>query len=218
MKNILCYGDSNTWGYDYTQYIPEIEAAKRLPFDERWPGILQNNLGDEYRIIEDALNARTCMYEDPYDQYRNGFKSLQVALDANAPLDMIIIQMGCNELKDYFRLSAEMIACDIEMLVKAAKTSYYHYPAPKILLIAPAPVDKDIENMIFGYCFGPEAYNKSVKLGALCKKIAENHGCGFVDCAELDFKLNKLDGLHYCREDHQKLGDAVTKEVIKMFS
>ena len=58
MKNILCFGDSNTWGYDYTTYDPALGAGRRMAFDERWPGIVQLNLGSEYRIIEDALNAR----------------------------------------------------------------------------------------------------------------------------------------------------------------
>lgn len=66
MKNILCFGDSNTWGYDFTTYDPALGSGQRLPFDERWPGIVQNMLGADYRIIEDALNARTNMVEDPY--------------------------------------------------------------------------------------------------------------------------------------------------------
>ena len=55
MKNILVFGDSNTWGYDVTTYDPEIGAGRRLAFDERWPGIVQNNLGSEYRIIVNML-------------------------------------------------------------------------------------------------------------------------------------------------------------------
>ena len=85
MKNILCFGDSNTWGYDYTTYDPALGAGQRLPFEERWPGIVQNALGSGYRIIEDALNARTNMVEDPYFPHRLGIASLETALDAQAP-------------------------------------------------------------------------------------------------------------------------------------
>ena len=94
MKNILCFGDSNTWGYDYTTYDPALGAGQRLPFEERWPGIVQNALGSGYRIIEDALNARTNMVEDPYFPHRLGIASLETALDAQAPLDLVIIQMA----------------------------------------------------------------------------------------------------------------------------
>ena len=60
MKNILCFGDSNTWGYDASTYDPALGSGQRMPFDVRWPGRVQNILGSDYRIIEDALNAPNC--------------------------------------------------------------------------------------------------------------------------------------------------------------
>ena len=155
MKNILCFGDSNTWGYDYTTYDPALGSGRRMAFDERWPGIVQNMLGSEYRIIEDALNARTNMVEDPYFPHRLGLASLETALDAQAPLDLVIIQMGVNELKHMFNMTAGMISFGVEKLVAAAQASYYGYPAPKVLLIAPAPVRKNIADMIFGFSYVP---------------------------------------------------------------
>lgn len=216
MKNVLIFGDSNTWGYDVTTYDPAIGAGQRLSFEERWPGIVQNNLGSEYRIIEDALNARTNMQDDPYNPRRLGIYSLQVALDAQAPLDLVVIQMGCNELKHAFNLTSGMIAYGVEQLVAAAQTSFYKYPIPKILLIAPAPTHKDIDKMLFGFVFGPEAYGKSLELGKLYQDVAERRGCEFINCADLDFELNELDGLHYSKADHAKLGAAVTEKIRQM--
>ena len=213
MKNILCFGDSNTWGYDFTTYDPALGSGQRLPFDERWPGIVQNMLGADYRIIEDALNARTNMVEDPYFPHRLGLASLETALDAHAPLDLVIIQMGVNELKHMFNLAAGMISFGVEKLVAAAQTSYYNYPAPKVLLIAPAPVRENIADMIFGFSYGPLAYEKSMQWGALYRDVAQRYGCAFLDCGEMDFQINDLDGLHYSREDHAKLGKAVAAKV-----
>lgn len=213
MKNILCFGDSNTWGYDYTTYDAAIGSGQRMPFDIRWPGVVQNLLGGRYRIIEDALNARTNMVEDPYFPHRLGIAALEASLDAHAPLDLVIIQTGVNELKHMFNLSAGMIAFGVEKLVAAAQRSYYNYPAPKVLLIAPAPVRKNIADMIFGFSFGPLAYEKSLQLGPLYRDVAQRYGCGFLDCAEMDFKLNDLDGLHYDKQDHAKLGRAVAEKV-----
>ena len=85
MKHILVFGDSNTWGYDASTYLPELGSGQRMAWDERWPGRVQTLLGDGYRIIENALNARTNMVEDPYFPNRLGLKSLQVALDATRP-------------------------------------------------------------------------------------------------------------------------------------
>lgn len=216
MKNILCFGDSNTWGYDASTYDPKLGSGQRMPFDTRWPGIVQKELGSGYRIIEDALNARTNMVEDPYFPHRLGIASLETALDAQSPLDLVIIQMGVNELKHMFNLTAGMIAFGVEKLVVAAGASYYGYPEPKVLLIAPAPVKKDIADMIFGFSYGPLAYEKSRALGALYADIAQRHGCGFIDCADLDFELNTLDGMHYSYADHAKLGKSVTEKIREM--
>lgn len=213
MKHILCFGDSNTWGYDFTTYDPAIGSGQRMPFNVRWPGIVQNLLGGEYRVIEDALNARTNMVEDPYFPHRHGLHALEAALDAQAPLDLVILQMGVNELKHMFNLTAGMIAFGMEKLVAAAQQPYYGYPAPKVLLIAPAPVKKDIADMIFGFSYGPLAYEKSVALGPLYRDIAARYGCGFIDCADLHFEINTLDGLHYSRADHAKLGPVVAEKV-----
>ena len=216
MKNILVFGDSNTWGYDWTTYRPETGDAQRMRFDERWPGRVQTLLGADYRIIENALNARTNMREDPYAPLRLGMNSLLVALDANAPLDLVVLQMGCNELKHIFNLSAGMIAYGVEKLVKACQVSYYGYPAPKVLLVVPAPTHPDIGSMIFGFSFGPDAYAKSLRFSDEYGAVARRNGCELIDCAALDFDLNTLDGLHYAKADHAKLAVAVAGKIRDM--
>ena len=216
MKTILCFGDSNCWGYDADTYDANTGVVKRMPFDVRWPGIAQQIIGPDYRIIENALNARTLMREDPYFPHRLGIASLQEALDANAPLDLVIIHLGVNELKHFFNLTAGMIAFGLEKLVQASKVSYYGYTVPAVLVIAPAPVRRDIDKAIFGFSFGPNAYDKSVELGELYKDVAARYDCGFLDCAPLNFSLNTLDGLHYSREDHAKLGPAAAEKILEM--
>lgn len=216
MKNILIYGDSNTWGYDYTTYMPELGSGQRMTEDERWPGLVRKALGEGYNVIEDALNGRTCMQDDPYFPNRNGLKGLQVALDANAPLDLVVIQIGCNELKHMFNLTAGMIAFGAEKLVQECKNPQYGYPVPKVLVISPAPTHPNIGEMIFGFSFGPDAYRKSCEFGKWYGEMAERNGCGFIDCAELNFEINTLDGLHYSKADHAKLAPVVTAKIREM--
>ena len=216
MKRILIYGDSNTWGYDSARYVPEADAYQRMTETERWPALVRTQLGDDYFIIEDALNGRTLMWDDPYMPGRNGLQGLRMALDANAPLDLVVMQLGCNELKDFFNLSAAMIARGMETLVRECKVPYYGYPLPKILLIAPAPTHPDIAAIRKGASFGPAAYPKSLELGGLYKAIAEKHGCGFIDCGELGFEINTVDGLHYSCADHAKLAPIVAEKIKEM--
>ncbi len=218
MKNILIYGDSNTWGYDSSRYVPEADAFQRMDETERWPAVAGSLLGPGYHIIEDALNGRTVLWDDPYLPNRNGLKGLQTALDAHAPLDMAVIHLGCNELKDYFNVSAGMIASGMERLVRECAVSYYGYPAPKVLLIAPAPTHPDMARMRSGIRFGPEAYPKSLELGRLYRKIAERYHCGFIDCGELGFEINTVDGLHYSREDHARLAQSAAVKIREMLA
>ena len=205
MKNILIYGDSNTWGYDSARYVPEAGAFQRMDETERWPALVRSLLGPGYHVIEDALNGRTLMWDDPYQPNRNGLQGLRTALDAHAPLDLVVMQLGCNELKDYFNLSAGMIAKGMETLVRECGVSYYGYLAPRVLLIAPAPTHPDIGKIRGISSFGPTAYSRSCELGRLYRAIAERYHCGFIDCAELNFEINTVDGLHYSRADHARL-------------
>lgn len=216
MKNILIFGDSNAWGYDSSRYVPEADAFRRMDETERWPALVRTLLGAGYHVIEDALNGRTLVWDDPYMPGRNGLQSLKTALDAHAPLDLVAIHLGCNELKDHFSLSPGMIARGAEMLVRECGVSYYGYPAPKVLLIAPAPTHPDIAEIRKNTTFGPAAYRKSCELGKLYRAVAEKHRCGFIDCAELHFEINTVDGLHYSRADHARLAPVVAEKIREM--
>ena len=56
MKQILCFGDSNTWGYDG-------ESRERLPWGVRWTSLLQEKLNkEEYRVIEEGLCGSCLLY------------------------------------------------------------------------------------------------------------------------------------------------------------
>jgi lysophospholipase L1-like esterase len=156
------------------------------------------------------------MRDDPYFPQRHGYNSLIESLDKNAPLDLVVLQMGCNELKQVYNLTAGMIAFGFERLVAAAKQPFYGYPVPEVLVIAPSPVGEDMECGELGFVFGPEAYPKSLQLGELYEDIAKRNGCGFIDCGKLDFSLNDIDYLHYSRDDHKKLADAVAPKIKSM--
>ena len=216
MKNILIYGDSNTWGYDSSRYVPEADAFQRMTETERWPGIVRTILGPDYHIIEDALNGRTVVWDDPYYPDHNGLKGLKTALDVNAPLDLVVLALGCNELKSFFNLSADMIAYGMEKLIKECRVPLYGYPAPKVLLIAPAPVHPEISRLRSASRFPEGTYQKSLQLGPAYRKVAERYGCGFIDCAELNFEINTVDGLHYSRADHAKLAPAAAEKIREM--
>ena len=116
MKTILCYGDSNTWGY-----VPG--SGKRYVENQRWTGVMQNLLGDSFRVIEEGLNARTTVLDDPTRAFRNGKEYLIPCLDSHAPIDVIILMLGTNDLKHRFGLSAFDIGANIATLIEMMRQS-----------------------------------------------------------------------------------------------
>jgi lysophospholipase L1-like esterase len=99
-KSILCYGDSLTWGW-----IPVTEGAPtlRYPYRDRWTGAMAAHLGEEYHVVEEGLSARTTSLDDPNDPRLNGSAYLPSALASHLPLDLVIVMLGTNDTKSYFR-------------------------------------------------------------------------------------------------------------------
>ena len=84
MRSILCFGDSNTWGY-----VPG-SNCDRYSFTVRWTGLVQRMLGDDFRLIEEALNGRTSCFDDPFEDHRTGRKALPAILMSHAPLELVV--------------------------------------------------------------------------------------------------------------------------------
>ncbi len=204
MKNILCYGDSNTWGY-----IPGSQA-QRHDIDTRWTGLLQKQLGSDYKIIENGLNSRTTIYDDPICIDRNGYKSLDSAVLSQSPLDLVIIMLGTNDFKDYLPssnyASAEALGlyCNKIRNICAAENQQ----VPKILLVSPIHVGKTV--LKAGEEFNQESIDRSKDLGGRIKAVAERFDAYFFDAASVA-KASNIDGLHMINSEHKKIADALEK-------
>lgn len=109
-KNILCFGDSNTYGYSP-------EGTGRYPRQERWTGILAQRLGPAYRILEEGLCGRTTVWEDPIEGDKCGIRHLPSCIASHTPLDLVIIMLGTNDFKQRFHVTASDIALSMERLV-----------------------------------------------------------------------------------------------------
>ena len=92
MTTLVCFGDSNTWGY-----VPGSEG-ERFPRDVRWPNQLQRLLGDEWDVIAEGLNGRTATYERADSEGRNGLPYLLPCLLSHAPVDAVVIFLGTNDV------------------------------------------------------------------------------------------------------------------------
>ena len=199
MKHILCYGDSNTYGHDPA-------TNQRFDRDTRWPGALRNALGEGYEIIEEGLGGRTTVWDDPIEGYKNGHTYLIPCLASHAPLDLVIILLGTNDLKSRFGLSAFDIAEGARLLVGVtlASGAGINGRAPQVLLLAPPPTTtlSGFAEMFEG------AGEKSLKFAGHFARVAREMGCAFLD-ADSVIVSSPVDGIHFEAGEHVKLGRAV---------
>lgn len=205
---VLCFGDSNTWGY-----IPATQG-ERYDWPKRWPGVLQRELGPEYTVIEEALNGRTTVWDDPMKADRNGSRHLPVLLETHTPIDLVIIALGVNDLKHHFNLNAIDIALGARTLadtvlrsgagrLEASSTRC----SPDVLLVAPGlPVDSPNP---LGHKFDG-ARERGAGLGVAMAEVAEDLGCLCLD-ADNVVEIPTTDGIHLDEEAHAKLGTAVAE-------
>ena len=203
MFEVLCYGDSNTWGADPT-------TGERFSRDDRWPGVLQKALGSEYHVIEEGLGGRTTVWEDPIEGHKNGKEYLIPCLATHSPLDLVVILLGTNDLKKRFSVSAQDIAFGAGVLVDTVNKSGSgrNWKAPKVLLLVPPALGKltDLNEMFEG---GRE---KSQRFSEHFMNVAKMYGCELFDTSTV-IKSSDKDGIHLEKEAHKKLGEAVAKNV-----
>lgn len=215
MKHILCYGDSNTYGFNP-------ENHERYDYNERWTGILQNLLGSDYRIIEEGLNSRTTVLDDPYDILKNGKTYLTPCIKSHYPLDLVIIMLGSNDMKERYHVPACDIAKGAGILAKmvlniTAEENPKKIPA-KILLVSPTHIGKTITESECGEGFGyMRSYELSRKLAPKYEEIARNLGIEFMEAA-LITEPSEIDALHLSREGHKLLGEAFAKRCLEILS
>lgn len=208
-KRVLCYGDSNTYG-------SRPDAPGRWDESVRWPMRLQALLGDEWMVVEEGCGGRTTVWEDPIEEDKNGKAYLRPCIHSHRPLDVVIIALGINDLKARFSLTANDVAQGAGTLVRIVKGIDYGsiYKAPKILLVAPAPLHDEIMSRKFARMYAEDALEKSKKLAAEYKIIAEELGVEYLD-AGLYVEIGE-DGLHYTAESHKRLGEAIAEKIREM--
>ena len=111
MAAILCYGDSNTWGC-----IPlrGSEPARRFPPETRWPGVLRRELGDGHWVVEEGLNGRTTVWDDPLEPHRNGRTLLPPTLLTHQPPEFVDAYWRCSVLSRFHILPSEFRAMVVD--------------------------------------------------------------------------------------------------------
>ncbi len=209
---VLCYGDSNTNG-------TKPDRSGRFAADERWTGLLQKQLGDNYYIIEEGLGGRTTDLEhyNPDKPSRNGLVYFKACVDSHMPLDIIIIMLGTNDLKTLYKRSAD----DVALALKQYPEYVDKYCAdrnlkrPKLVLVSPAYMDENapkfIESMPKPGIYDEVSAQKSRQFAEPIKNVAKETGCVFFDAAPVTKTGD--DGCHLDLQSHKNLANSFSKIV-----
>lgn len=202
MKTILCFGDSNTWGY-------EPDLGGRLPMDQRWPGVMRLALGADYWVIEEGLNGRTTVWDDPVEGDKSGKAHLLTILLSHNPLDLVILMLGTNDLKARFSAPAVNIAQSVGVLIDLIHLHGQTTQGlpPQTLLAAPFPLGPQAKQQA-NWAGG---YEKSQQFAELYQAVAKEKSVAFIDAGQ-HAQASPSDPIHLDAPQHAKLGQAMARK------
>ena len=203
MKKVLCFGDSNTYGF-----VPE--KCTRYDKNTRWTGVLQTLCSCDFSIVEGGCNNRTAFVDNPAGAEQTGYKILPEYLKKDY-FDIIILAIGINDLQLFFRPSLKEFEQGIAKLIEIVKSLS---PNSKIILVCPSKLDLvGIKRGVFSFQFDEESVEKSFHLPQIYKNLAEKYVCEFVDLNEI-VEVSPLDGLHFSAENHKKIAEFLHKSLL----
>ncbi|MDL2324185.1 SGNH/GDSL hydrolase family protein [Ruminococcaceae bacterium OttesenSCG-928-A16] len=207
MKTILCFGDSNTYGYAAT-------TGGRYSFAQRWPRVLASALGSGYHVVEEGLPGRTTVFDDPLTEGLSGLATITPLMMSHMPLDLLIVMLGTNDTKGRFGVEAGMIAKGMRRLLQKAMHTEAWRNEPNILLVAPTPIIPCYSKYDTLGGFGPGADKKSEQLAAAYKLVAQELNLPFFDAGTV-ISADEADGVHLTVEAHEVLGKTLAELVTK---
>lgn len=194
MKKILCYGDSNTYGYNPTD-------GTRFDNTIRWTALLQNNLGSDFEVINEGACDRTGFVDNDKGFLFSAQKHFPKMIAKTKDIDILILALGTNDLQFKYDISFKQIENGLEKLILIAKNY-----AKKIIIIPPVVLDNNVLNGYFNYQFDETSISKSKKVGKIYRKLSNVYGLNYFDLNEF-VKHSNADGLHYDEIGHNIIAE-----------
>jgi lysophospholipase L1-like esterase len=213
VQHVLVYGDSLTWGI-----VPN--TRRRFPFEERWPGVLENKLnklGHRVRLVENSLNGRRTVWEDPFKPGRNGLLGLSQCIEMHSPLALVILMLGTNDFQfSHPYNNAWSAAQGIVTLVNEIRKAPIEpgTPIPPILVICPPPIASP-KGVLAEKFSGAE--KRCAGLADAYRAASSDLGCHFFDAASVT-SSSRVDGIHLDADQHLALGSALANVVAPLLS
>ena len=214
MKTVLCFGDSNTWGFDPASI--SLPNPVRHPIGVRWTGRLAAELGSEWRVIEEGQNGRTTVHHDPFNLARRGIDYLPACLESHKPIDVVVLMLGSNDLKTVFHVPPGEVATGAGVLARfilASNCGPRNAP-PKLLLLCPPAIGDlshlpDLDDKIF------DGANRSRQLPRHYEALAASLGCAYLNTQDI-VTPSPIDGIHLDPAAHSALSTAIARQLRHM--
>ena len=156
---ILCFGDSNTYGYDPRSFLGDRYGVK-----DRWPDLLAEMTG--WEVVNLGVNGRQ-IPRNPY--------ALR-AMKEYAPVDLFLVMLGTNDLLQ--GASAREAACLMEVFLRPLLPH-----CKSILLIAPPPMKRG------AWVTEEALVAESIRLAEEYEIVAKKLSIPFVDTRNWDIEL-----------------------------
>jgi len=206
-QQILVYGDSLSWGI-----VPG--TRERLPFEQRWPPIMERHLvgaGHQVRVIEDALNGRRTVWDDPFKAGRNGLVGLEQRIEINSPLALVILMLGINDFQTVHQHNAWHSSQGVAALVRAIRRAPIEpgMPVPGVLVVAPPPAGTARGEMAPKFA---GADTRGAGLAQALQQVAAELACAFFDAGRV-IRASDVDGVHLDASQHAILGRELAEVV-----
>ena len=211
VRRILCFGDSNTYGY--------IPTGGRYDAHTRWPMHMAEVLGEGYEVVEEGFNGRTLVYDDPVEGgFKSGLAYLPPCLMSHNPLDAVVIMLGANDAKRRFGLTPATIGQCMMQLVKTAKLYAMdaHGNPSRIIITSPPPFLDNLMETRHGEHFGPQAIEVTRGLAAEYLRISKLLRCDFFDAGPYG-EVSRLDAVHMTANGHIRLAEAMAEKIKSLF-
>lgn len=203
MKTIMVYGDSNTWGQTNWPF----KVRPRIAYDERWTTKLEQALSGRVRVIAEGLPGRTAGdVQSGKNQFRNGRQHFAAILKSHEPLDVVVIALGTNDLKNEFERSAKEILQDLQWYARAVQQLYLpEYAAPSVVYIVPPALAVGPEDEYFG--------GRQLTLDQLTAAMTKDHSMDVVLPGVID---TSEDGVHFSLKGHRQMARQVVNKIEEM--
>lgn len=167
--------------------------------------------GVSMRVVEDCLNGRRTVWEDPFKPGRKGIEGIEQRIEVNSPLSLVILMLGTNDFQSIHSNNAWHSAQGIGAIIGAIRGAPIEpgMPEPRVLVVAPPPIQEARRAMAEKFA---GANRRCAGVAGAYERVASELGCAFFDAASV-VTSSPIDGVHLDADQHGHLGHAIASEI-----